>query len=261
MSNPVIVTYSNYGYLDFAENFIKNVSKKAPNHKIIFYCLDQQIFNTLSAKYNQNNITFIKRFGDDITKEFTNYGTSSYAKLLQCKFSIIKHALETNDFILYLDCDVVFINEIKSQFYKLHKNFDIVCQSDAYPSTASNRSNIVICNGIMLIRNTEATHSFINKILKIQEEYPESHDQECVYMYFYVNNIENTNDLERITGLKLICASWNVFMAGIYVINSAGFPDDTTFLFHANHVVGKFPKIQLLKWVGEWYMADANQEK
>jgi hypothetical protein len=265
MFYPVIVTYSNYGYIDFAENFLTNVQKKAPNHSILFYCLDQQIYDTLTVKYNQENqanlpqITFIKQFLDNtasgilsttIAKEFHDYGTKICTHLLQRKFEIIKDALEKHAFILYLDCDVVFMNEIPIKFYSLHTQFDIVFQSDSYPSNT--RDNIVVCNGIMLIRNSSAVQRFIETIIQVQNEYPDFHDQECVYAFFQKHNVSKLGDLENILGLKAICARWNVFMAGIYVRDAIAMPGPTTYLFHANHVIGKAPKIKLLEQVGEW---------
>lgn len=34
---PVLVSYSNYGYVAFAKNLLLNLNSNAPNHRVHFY--------------------------------------------------------------------------------------------------------------------------------------------------------------------------------------------------------------------------------
>lgn len=251
MSYPVIITYSNYGYIDFAKNFIINITRKSPNHKVNFYCLDKKIYEELSQQFSgYNNIKFLEWFQEDSLTNFEVYGSNKYCKIIHIKFEIIKNALEINPFILYLDCDAISIHEITQEFYEKYKHFDIVFQNDTYPQGLED--DFHVCCGIMIIRDTNATKSFINKILDIQEKNSNMIDQSCVYEYFNEIGINNLKELFNCTGLRLINAPWNVFMAGAYVRDKIANPDENTFLFHANHVTSKMNKIRLLKRVGEW---------
>lgn len=260
MSYPVIVTYANFGFVEFAENFLINVSKNAPNHSVIFYCLDEQLLLHLKKLYsNSIKFQFIAWYQKNISSHFLNYGTEQYNQLLQNKLCILKNALKNHEKVLYLDCDVVFLKEPDLDFYQKFSNYDMVFQSDSYPPTA--QDDITVCAGIMIIKNSLAASRFIDDIIKIQEQNPNNHDQECMYIYFMENNVCSLNTLKSLLDLNATCAPWNVFMAGIYVLReSAKIVQPSTYLFHANFVVGKMRKMNLLNQVGRLYLKEGGVE-
>ncbi len=81
---PAIICFSNFGYKDFAENFIKNVIDKIHNHNVVYYCLDDELYDYLSSKYNASNIKFEKYINKSgYTKEFADYNSSNFMKITE----------------------------------------------------------------------------------------------------------------------------------------------------------------------------------
>jgi hypothetical protein len=250
MSYPVIITYSNYGFVEMAENLLINIGKKAPNHRVVFYSLDEKIHIYLSEKFKNNSkYEFIPWYQDNISQDFHIVGTKSFIKLIQIKFHIIKKALQTYQKIFYIDCDVVFLKEPDPKFYDIYQDYDILFQSDKYPPESQN--DITVCAGVMLIKNSVATNNFVDSIIKIQYMIPEISDQDAIYKYFEVNDVKSLDELKT---LKIICAPCDIFMSGIFVRELKTMPGPATYLFHANFVKGKMNKCRLIAKVGEWYL-------
>lgn len=246
---PVIVTYSNYGYIDFAKNLLTNLSENAPNHTVAFYCTDDEIYNELTNEYSTNQKFIFVKWYLDCTKEFINYGTGTYAKFLHNKFDIIESALKQHNFIMYIDCDVVCVKEPYVNYYNKYENYDVVFQTDSGDKPEQN--NITVCAGIMLMRNNQGTQVFIDTIKQFQSMYPDKHDQECIHAYFKSLGISN---LEEINDIKMICFPWREFMSGIYIKTGILPTDDRTYFIHANYVIGKNLKIHMLSKINKWYM-------
>jgi hypothetical protein len=255
MNYPTIISYSNFGYLDFAKNLIINLSKTIKNHKIHFYCLDIETYiSLLSLKISQIDIKY-ELLEQNTSKNFEKYGTTNYNKITHTKVDILKKALEQYNFIHFIDSDVVCINEPLYNHYDKYKDYDIMFQYDAgFHSVdrphASTIHHIWACTGNITLKNTKGTKYILDKIVEYQIKYQNKNDQECLYEYFKDCNIADIRDY---TSARLISYNVDEYTNGFWLNNNIGTLNNTYF-FHANHVSGKNAKINLLKKAQRWYL-------
>jgi hypothetical protein len=251
MEFPTIISYSNYGYSDFAKIMLFNLNNTIKSHKIHFYCLDQEMFDELTSWIPQlTNITITFELVNisNISKNFEQYGSQSYNAITHTKMNILKNALRTFEFIHFIDCDVVCIKEPPSSHYKKYKSFDVVFQHDAgmYSATklhAPTLHHIWCCTGNTTFRNTPQTHRLLDIISTYQHKYQYKNDQECLYQYFEDCNVV---DLREYTEANLFTYEIEEYTNGYWLNHSIG-TLDRTYFFHANHVSGKASKMALLQ--------------
>jgi hypothetical protein len=257
MDTPVLITYSNYGYIDFAKNLILNLANILKHHKLHFYCLDKQTYDELS-KYTYDFLT-VELFEQDVSSKFESYNTSEYKKLTHTKTSVLRAAFRHYPFIHFIDCDVVCLKEPSVDHYIPYKNFDIVFQSDfayKYKSTeCKNRYSLDYqqCTGNMSMRRTEGSMTVIILLEEKQAIRPGSHDQECLHKIFEQHRVFDIRGFRH--------AKLSVYPPEEYTNGSWKDSVDNTYFFHANHVVGKEHKIELLKNVNMWLVLDEQTGK
>lgn len=256
MSLPVIITYSNYGYKDFALNVLHNFCDIVKQHKLIFYCLDEEIYNfcnemlkELQTKYiSYPEIKFIKWY-KTVNKSFQNYGTKEYNQITHTKMSVLKDALNEYNYIHFIDADVVILKEPSLEYWNKYNDYDVVFQDDAPTPGVNVPFSLWSCTGNFTLRNTEKTINFLDSIEEWQKIHPENNDQECMYNMLK----QNYNDLRDVKEVKLYQYPMCEFMCG-YIITHNLMNTEKTYFFHANHVQGNFAKINLLKCVNKWYL-------
>jgi hypothetical protein len=245
---PTLITYSNYGYKDFAYNLLINLSKKCKNHSIDFYCLDKQIYEFLKSKdFGDLKVTYTL-YLQNISSNFNKYNDKNYVKLTHTKTSVIKDALNKYNFVHFIDCDVVCINEPPEEFYEEYKDYDIVFQYDCGPSDSLFQN--WTCTGNTSIRNTSGALIRINTIEDYQSRNLNKNDQECLHQFFIDVKI---NDIREDKHCKNYVYPIEKYTNG-YMVKNNLIDWKNTYFFHANHVVGSEEKIKLLKKVNEWYL-------
>jgi hypothetical protein len=256
MSYPVIISYSNNGYYDFAKNMLLNLNNKIKFHKIHFYCLDDEIYENLT-KLNLPNIqvTFERWTTPNISKQFETYGTHEYNLITHTKVQILRDALIKYNFIHFIDCDVVCIHEPTIEHYSKYVKYDIVFQHDAGMHSAEHLHaptlhHIWACTGNTTLRNTPETAYILYKIDEYQGRNKNLNDQECLYEYFKDISI---NDLRSYNYAKLYTYNIDEYTNGYWLKNNIGTLEHTYF-FHANHVSGKTEKFKLLMMANEYYL-------
>jgi hypothetical protein len=228
-----------------------NLSKKLKHHIFHFYCLDQKIYDYLTSKdYGELKVKF-EKFYKNVSSEFESYNSKNYINLTQTKIEVIKNALEKYEFVHFIDCDVVCINEPLEEFYKDYEKYDIVFQYDCSPS-----DNLFLgwtCTGNMSLRKSYGTDIMLKRIEQYQnsEAHKNKNDQECLYQFFKDLNWEN--DIRKDNDCKNFVYPIEKYTNG-YMINNDILDIKNTYFFHANHVVGSVEKIRLLKKINEWYI-------
>lgn len=250
---PQIITYSNYGYKDFALNLILNWKECVHNLSMTFYCLDEEIFTLLETHIDPNDKIYLKKWlQNNISKSFENYGSNEYNKITHTKMSILKDALDNYNCIHFIDADVVIINEPPIDFWDEYINkYDIIFQNDAPPPNPN--FHLWSCTGNVTINKNERTLQFINEIIEYQNKLKNKNDQEC--MYELLKN-KGYNDLREVKELKLYQYPMEKFTCG-YMITKGFYNKNhlsNIYFFHANHVTGNDAKKQLLKSVNKWYL-------
>jgi hypothetical protein len=249
MTLPSIICFSNFGYKDFAENFLRNIIDKIHNHKVIYYCLDEELYNYLSSKYIASNITIeLYNNTSKTIKEFVEYGSSQFVKLMDTKMNLIIHALETYKYIHVVDADIVFLQELTESYYEKYSEYDIVYQRDAPPPNEPYHD--WTCTGNWLLKYSENTVNFLNKIIEFKSKFPNFGEQEAQREVFRSVGI---TDIRKYPYAKLTEFPAEEFACGYYVReNATDFKN--ILVFHANHVVGYERKKELLKKLEYWYL-------
>jgi hypothetical protein len=247
MSLPVLITYSNFGYIEFAKNLILNLAKNTKHHKLHFYCLDKETYDELSAK--PYPFLTVQLFVKDVSKEFESYNQEKYNKITHTKISVLEDALARYPFIHFIDCDVVCIHEPNPEIYAAYAKYDIVFQSDSKFNNGVpiNLFGYWQCTGNMSMRRTAGTYLFLKKLAQYQTLRPDLNDQQCMRIMFKKPLIKISKSILHVPGMKLYVYPPEQFTNGLW----DGDMSQCCF-FHANYAIGKQPKIDLLKKVNEW---------
>ena len=249
MDFPVIISYSNIGYCNFAKNMLLSLDKTIKFHKIHFYCLDNETYDKLKLlEFKNIAVTFELLANNNLSKNFETYGTKNYNLITHTKMNILRIALVKYNFIHFIDCDVVCTKEPLLEHYKKYLNYDIVFQHDGGMHTATKLHaptlhHIWCCTGNTTFRNTPATHLILDKITEYQNKYKDKNDQECLYKFFQDISLK---DLRHFKPTKMYTYEINEYTNGYWLNNDIGTLKDTYF-FHANHVNGASDKFKLLK--------------
>jgi len=253
MELPVLIAYSNNGYVSFAINMLLNFTKVIKNHRLHFYCLDEQIQSTLVSKFGGNPLFSFQRVSADVSNNYESYGSEKYNAICYLKNYFIRDALARFQFIHFLDCDIVCVNEPTADFYECFKQYDIVYQYDAGGINGNGPLhplyNTWACAGNASFRNTPGTKYMLDEIEKLQME-NNGNDQDCLKRYF---DLRGMKDLREERSAKLSVYPIELYTNG-YMIHNNRFTLKDTYFFHANHTIGNASKIDLLKRVGHWYI-------
>jgi len=245
MQFPVLITYSNYGYIDFAKNLILNLANVLKNHKLHFYCLDKQTYDELS-KYTYDFL-IVELFEQNVSSNFQNYNTLLYNKITHTKTKVLRNALNKYLFIHFIDCDVVCMKEPSAEYYYKYSHYDIVFQYDSfYEKIPLHYFGIWQCTGNMTLRRTPETLHIIRKLESLQDNDVNKNDQHCLLDLFKKSWIR---DIRNYRSAKLF-----VYPPEEYTNGSWKGDMSKTYFFHANHVTGKEDKIALLKKVNQWFL-------
>jgi hypothetical protein len=256
MDYPVIISYSNFGYLDFAINMLISLNKTIKYHKVHFYCLDEEIYNTLKTiQFTNIDLTIELIIGKNISKSFENYGTIQYNAITHTKMHILKYALSKYNFVHFIDCDVVCMKEPTKEHYNKYANYDIVFQYDCGMYSPTQLSTPTLhttwaCTGNTTLRNSPETQMLLNKIIEYQNKYQNKNDQECLYQHFTDMGIK---DITTYRPAKLFTYNVDEYTNGYWLNKDIGNLNNTYF-FHANHVTGKNEKIRLLKKANQYFI-------
>jgi hypothetical protein len=241
------------GYSKLAINMLLNLSRKIKNHRVHFYCLDQEIYRVLSSlPLGSLQITF-ELWKSDVSTEFENYGSPEYNSLTHQKVQILRKALEEFQFIHFIDSDVVCIQEPSPEHYEEYSKYDIVFQFDCgiLPDReleGDYKFDNWTCTGNTSMRNTPGTKYMLDTITRFQKLFPFKNDQECLRQYF--DNFE-IKDIRNETRAALFVYPTYQYTNGNLIHNDI-YDTSRMYFFHANHSVGTEQKIALLKKVGEW---------
>jgi len=256
MEYPVIISYCNSGYHGFAHNMLISLNKTVNHHKVHFYCLDEELYEKLS-QLNFPNINLTLEIVNNLntSKNFEIYGSNNYNAITHTKVDILRKALNTYQFIHFIDCDVVCVKEPLLEHYAKYSEYDIVFQHDAGMHSADKLHaptlhHIWACTGNTSLRNTPGTHFILDKIQEYQIKFSNKNDQECLYQYFLDINM---TDIRDFTHAKLFTYEIDEYTNGFWLNRDIGTLEKTYF-FHANHVDNHYNKVQLLRKANQLFV-------
>jgi hypothetical protein len=170
ITDIAILTITSNGYIDITKNFVASLEKHWSSCKtVIIVCLDSISFQTISNIYS--DVSYIKPiFYCDLQEhsELAIYGTKHFNHIMFKKLDVIRQMLlRVSEHIIYVDSDVVFINDpINSQlFQKIPDNIDMVFQCDEYRKSCNKSNNnqcLNLCAGVMMVKSTLRTQKLLD---------------------------------------------------------------------------------------------------
>lgn len=257
MNPPVLITYSNNGYAPFAINLLMSLVKNCTKHLLHFYCLDEEIYSTLTKNFGHYEMFKFQLVNGNVSKNFESYGTPNYNAITHTKLYLLRDALERYKFIHFIDCDIVCVNEPPLDFYESYAKYDIVFQYDTGTMYENGPLhplfNPWVCTGNTTLRDSEGTRYILDQIEKMQLSNG-GNDQECLYKYF--KEVSGLTDVRMEKKASLYVYPIELYTNG-YMINNDRMTTKNTYFFHANHVSGGVEKVRLLKKIGQWYLEEA----
>jgi hypothetical protein len=242
---PVIVSSANAGYSDLAYNLIKNAQRVLKNHRLVFYCMDQQLFDML--KHLATDRIEIRLFSTTCSTLFREYNSKGFQEITHAKLAVASAALAEFGFVHFVDADVVFLKEPTEEYHSAYAGYDIVFQRDMAPCEGGAYATWT-CVGDMVLRDTAATRNHLERLQQYALKTGKN-DQECQRQMFEEAGV---TDIRLYPHAKFTEFPIEDFALG-WVATSATHLIPNLMVFHANCVMGKQAKIELLKKVGGWF--------
>lgn len=189
------ITFINYGYIDYTNNFLKSMKKNNINFKLIVFCNDDKTYNELVT-----NPQCICMKTDFLKTQFppgmTSWGQQDYKRLVFAKLDVILYTLkETYDMgvksVGYIDTDIFLFSDptpIMLDAMTTYKETLVFSQCDETGLSCSNPvkcSNI--CSGVIVFRNIPELYSLFDYKKEDIDLY--SGDQQYLTVIFEKNNI------------------------------------------------------------------------
>ena len=123
------ITFTNYGYLDFTMNLLESIKKNNIDLDLQVYCTDKKSFDYLS-KFNYNCILLNSKLSQSKKATEWKAGKSKFGEMMVSKFESIYDGLLKNDYVLYIDGDIVIKENILEYLHKEIEENDFLFQLD-----------------------------------------------------------------------------------------------------------------------------------
>jgi len=226
------VTFTNKGYIDYTLNLINSIVKNNVDLNLTVYTVDDESKNyllNLPVEIKSLNKSFMK------TNKFVDFHSKDFGYMMLYKFEMIYESLQKNDYVLYIDGDIVIKSNIINYLMDNIGSKDMLIQNDHNPD----KPNILnLCAGFMFITSNDKTLKFFNpKNVDVEKLVNYSHHDQT-----YLNLNRNRFDY-GILPLK-------DFSNGPYFYNNFG--NYNPKLIHFNFLVGDQKKNKIKKF-NEWY--------
>lgn len=227
------ITFTNYGYLDFTLNLSESIKKNNVDLDLLIYCTDKKSFDYLN-KHNYNCALLNSKISQSKKVADWKAGKSKFGEMMISKFESIYDGLLKNDYVLYIDGDIVIKENIIEYLEKEIEDNDFLFQLDYNNKRAYQNE---LCAGFMMIKSTSET----KKIFNPSEINIESIINMPAHDQTYLNNLKE--------GFKYKFLSPLLFPNGAFYFNYLTKPK----VIHFNYIVGKDKKNKMKK-IKEWYI-------
>ena len=252
--NILWITLINYGYIDYAKNFLKSIELRNINFKLLIYCLDNETLEELSGYKNcicMSADIFTKRRQNAAKKRLVHWKEPEYRGLVFLKLDAMLYSLHRGRSINiksvgYIDTDIVLMSDptaVMTDRMNEHPIINVFAQCDEVGSSCSNKFNCsVFCSGVIVFRNIPELYKYF--------VYDNSHinlcsgDQEYLYIMF------------KRFKIPVLTIEKNIFLNGAHFKDNPGIPANfprEMCLIHFNHMVGN-AKREKMKEQKMWYI-------
>ena len=151
------ITTTTFGYKDLTLNLLQSIKTNNVNLDIEVFTLDNQ-----SETFFKDHTSNINKLDEDNKLELDSllpYRSENFAKVMIQKLKVIHSSLIDNDYVLYIDGDIVIKKNITNYLLKKIQNKDIIFQNDKRPS----KPNLInVCAGFMMIKSNKKMIKFFD---------------------------------------------------------------------------------------------------
>ncbi len=233
-NNYVAITYTTNGYTDFTHNLLSSIEKNNVDINIKVFSLDKKATKYFESK-GIESVEFNSKYIESQDEMFFQ-NSDNFGYLMMAKFEIIYQELLKNNYVLYIDGDIVIKKDIIKYLFAVKRNYDIIFQDDKRPS----KPNLInLCAGFMFIKSNKKTLKFFNpdnlNAKKISSY--KTHDQTYI----------NKNKSRFNYGVL----SLDMFPNGAHYYKNYEYLNPS--IIHFNYVIGE-EKINTIKKHNEWYL-------
>tara|TARA_A100001035_G_C27778346_1_gene500328 strand:- start:1334 stop:2038 length:705 start_codon:yes stop_codon:yes gene_type:complete len=234
MANFKAITTTTYGYKDLTLNLLKSIEKNNIDLDIEVFVSDNK-----SEIFFQEHTKNINKFDEQNVLELNNllpYGSENFAKVMIQKLKVIHSTLLENEYVLYIDGDIVIKKNIKNFLLNKIKKNDIVFQNDKRPS----KPNLInVCAGFMMIKSNKKMIKFFD---------PQKLPVEKILGY---KTHDQTHINRNLSKFKYEILSLNDFPNGPHFYTYKENLDPAIIHFNYLDSTKKIPK---MKELNEWYL-------
>jgi hypothetical protein len=240
----LVVTYTNYGYRHFVQNFILRIKQLELPWDFHLVCIDEESFKFFSET------TSSELFDLKLSKNFHKWTEKDYKLITVSKLDVLSHVLESrpeHPYILYLDTDI-WINKDPlphlENLIQQNPEVDLFIQNDDPDRNKINEcSNF--CSGFMVLKNNEA----IRNMLCYREHF--------FNVFGHENVTDITGDQWYINhymakyGMKVLVLERCLFPNGVFI----NFIPPEYLILHYNYLVGDVKREKMIK-NGHWLLKE-----
>ena len=237
INNTVIVNFFTKDLCEEWKNHIYTLKKYNLDKYVVVFPLDNHSLNCVKSE----NIKYNTKFLNKINVENVDFGTLKFKQLMYFKILAIKHFIDLNYNVFYLDTDTIVFGNIIEDIKTFPKNMDLYAQEDAN----------TICAGCMLLIPTNNSKNLINYI-KIQYEKTYNispnggtSDQKYINEYIIINK-----------NFRYHLLPWKKYASGnqYFDKNKKYFKNNKPLFLHNNWIKGLKAKTNRFKKHGLWYI-------
>lgn len=243
------ITLINYGYVEFARNFLASMRSSHSQFTLLVFCTDTQAAEALSEYKNCICIDADVFLKFRLTRNLSTWGKSEYRKLSFAKLDAVSYAMTHSyklgfETVAFIDTDIVLFSDpspILRELMNEHKNVDIFSQCDESAEACSNPSACpLLCTGLMAFRNISSNHKLF------------SYTESDVKNYTSDQDFLNKSIADQKT--RTLTVGKNIFLNGShpYLRNPQSLArPSSACAAHFNYMIG-FDKIHRMKELSLW---------
>jgi hypothetical protein len=242
------LTTSNYGYIKFTKNLIKNfILKNFLEENILnIVCFDEDTHIELKNEIiNYKNIILIDDFIND--KEFHNFNSPSFIKLTYRKTYNLIELLKKEEIIYFIDSDIHFFKDPSNYIKTNLKNYDIIFQKDS-PETSPTYGNLYVCSGNYCVKQSESSINFFKNLYNTFNN--ELTEQQYLHRYL-LNNCSN-EDITTYKDVKIGYLDPKLFQNGYDAFEANWYLNEDKICVHANYLFGYDKKVEAFNKMNVW---------
>lgn len=234
VNNTVIVNFFTKDLCEEWKNHIYTLKKYNLDKYVVVFPLDNDALDCVKSE----NIKYNTKFLNKINVGQSDFDTVKFKQLMYFKILAIKHFIDLNYNVFYLDTDTIIFGNIIEDIKTFPKNIDLYAQEDENS----------ICAGCMLLIPTENSKNLLNQCDN--------------YFKHNWNNIMGNSDqalinkLVRKIKIKYHLLPWKKYASGkqYFDKNKKYFKNNKPLFLHNNWIKGLKEKTDRFKNHGLWYI-------